>query len=584
VPDVLPVQLYHDGSGIRIALVRAVPAAVLSERVEQLGQRVAKNVASRYAALVIDAVIGFAMLPFNLAHLGTAAYGVWMLAASVTVHFSLLDLGFGSAFVRFVAQYRARQDARGLSEIASTLFFVYAGLGAVAYAIAATLAFNLDHLFQITPEQADTGKWLLLVLGLHLALTLPFSIYGGVVNGYQCYHVNSMVAIACSVTVASANVIVLSTGYGLVSLVITTTLVKLVFLLIYRTNAHRVCPALQVRVSLVGRHRLREVMGFSVYTLLLDVGYRLNYQLDQLVIGSFLGATPVAVWAPPTRIVTATQQLTNQLNPVLFPTIVESDASAATARLRGILLHGTRLTLALVLPLVVALIALADPIIHIWIGNSVPEMMGAVPVLQLLALVTLIRVGAGTATTLLKGANRHQLLAAASVGTGVANVVLSIALVRGFGLPGVALGTLLPLAASTGFVVFPAACRRVDLPPWRLVVYSVLPALWPAAVVGIAYAVLPVPVPHRLAALALHAAFIAISYLALFGVAVGHEGRRRYILMVRALVQRADGTVSPGLVDVQAIGSPICTADRPSSPRARTPDAEGLSPQRVAAE
>jgi hypothetical protein len=35
---------------------------------------------------------------------------------------------------------------------------------------------------------------------------------------------------------------------------------------------------------------------------------------------------------------------------------------------------------------------------------------------RVLALVTVIRVGAGTATTFLKGANRHQLLAAASVG------------------------------------------------------------------------------------------------------------------------------------------------------------------------
>ena len=36
---------------------------------------------------------GLVMLPFNVRHLGPAAYGLWILTASVTVHFSVLDLG-----------------------------------------------------------------------------------------------------------------------------------------------------------------------------------------------------------------------------------------------------------------------------------------------------------------------------------------------------------------------------------------------------------------------------------------------------------------------------------------------------------
>ena len=50
------------------------------------------------------------MLPFNVRHLGPAAYGLWILTASVTVHFSVLDLGYGGAIVKFIAQYRARRD------------------------------------------------------------------------------------------------------------------------------------------------------------------------------------------------------------------------------------------------------------------------------------------------------------------------------------------------------------------------------------------------------------------------------------------------------------------------------------------
>ena len=103
----------------------------------------------------------------------------------------------------------------------------------------------------------------------------------------------------------------------------------------------------------------------------------------------------------------------------------------------------------------------------------------------------MIRVGAGTATTLLKGGGMHRLMATTSIATGVANVVVSIALVRPLGLIGVALGTLIPVACSTFFVVYPAACRRVELPLRTLAGTAIWPALWPALALGGLFYALP---------------------------------------------------------------------------------------------
>src|SRR5438094_5687 len=86
---------------------------------------IARNVSMTYVAITADVVIGLLMLPFNITHLGTTAYGLWMLTASVTAHFSLLDLGYGGAITKFVAHYRAHREAAALNEIASTLFFVF---------------------------------------------------------------------------------------------------------------------------------------------------------------------------------------------------------------------------------------------------------------------------------------------------------------------------------------------------------------------------------------------------------------------------------------------------------------------------
>lgn len=445
---------------------------------------VARNLSTRYVALGSELAVGLLLLPFNLAHLGPAAYGLWVLIGSVTAHFSLLELGFGSGVVKFAAKYRAHGDARALNEIASTVFAVFAGIGLAAYALVGLLAFNLDHLFALTTAQADTGRWILLITGLYVCLNLPFSVYGAIVGGFQRYDVNNTMTVVVSITVALTNVGVLSAGYGLVHLVAATTTVRILALLVYRRNAFRVFPPLHLRPSLVRWSRLREVMGFSIYASIINWANKLNYQMDQIVIGVFLGSAAVAVWAPAERIVGSVQRLTNQLNGVLFPAIVDSDSLRQQDRLQRILLQGTQLSLAMVTPLAAALFALADPLVHAWLGAQAEAVAGAIPVIQILALGVVIRVGNATGSTLLKGAGRHRMLAFTNLTTGLVNLGLSILLIRRFGLIGVAWGTLIPIACAASFVLFPAACRRVGLPVHRVLVNSVLPAVWPAVLVG----------------------------------------------------------------------------------------------------
>ena len=416
---------------------------------------------------------------------------------------------------------------------------MFSGLGLLAYAVVVGVAFNLDHLFNITSAQAETGQWVLLIIGIYVALNFPFSVYGGIISGFQRYDVNSVQAVITSLVVALVNFGVLKSGYGLVPLVAATTTVRVAAYFIYRRNAFRVFPPLQIRPSLFRRDRLREVTGFSIYASVIDWANKLNYQMDQVVIGMFLGSTYVAVWAPAERIISGVQRLTNQLNGVLFPTIVDSDASQRDARLQQIMLQGTRLSLAMVVPVAVSLIMLADPLIHAWLGRNAEKMAGCIPVLQILAVAVAIRVGNSTGTTLLKGAGEHRLVAWVNLGTGVVNAILSVLLIHAFGLTGVAWGTLIPIAAASFFILYPAACRRVGLPLSRAVVQSVLPAVWPAFPVAGLLAITRHISSGTLLAVALQAALGGVVYLALFfALAIGKRDRADYVAKVTQVTRR----------------------------------------------
>ena len=500
---------------------------------------VARNVSTRYLVVLTDMAIGLSLLPFNLAYLGKSDYGLWILLGSVTMHFSAFEMGNSGALVKFMAQYRAHNNARAINEIASTMFVTFGLIGLAAYTLLTGVAWNLEHLFNLSAEQARVGQWILMVIGLHAMLNFPFGVYGSVTSGFQRYDINNLVAIVTSVTAAVVNVVVVLAGYDLIHLVIATTTVRMSAYLVYRANAFRVFPELRVRPSLFRRARLKEVLGFSVYTTAIDWANKLNYQLDEVVIGAFLGPAAVAVWAPAERIISGVQRLTNQVNGVLFPLIVDSDQTNQRHRLQQILLQGTRFSLAMVLPIAASIFILADPLIHGWLGSGAETVAGVIPVLQILAVSVAIRVGDATGTTLLKGAGNHRMLAFVNLGTGVANVALSALLIGPFGLIGVAYGTLIPIACAAVFILFPAACRRVDLPVTQAALRAVFPAVWPAVVSGAGLWLVRGYVPANLLGIALWSLAGGLLYLALFvGIAIGRTDRAFYMQKARQILDR----------------------------------------------
>lgn len=494
---------------------------------------VARNVSTRYLAIFIDGVIGLVLLPFNVAHLGPSAYGLWALTTSVTWFFGVLDLGYGSALVKFVAQYRAWRDRSALNEIVSTISVVFSVLGVVCFGVTAVLAWRVDWLFNLEPGQTRTAQHVLLIVGAYLSVRFPLAVFGAVVYGFQRYYLNNAVSIGTSLVIAAVNVGVLTAGHGLVSLVAATTLVRVISLALFAWNAYHAFPGLRVRPSLFRRARLQEVTSFSVYMIVLDWSAKLNYSSDTLVIGAMLDTTAVAVWTVGQRLSQVAQQLTSQLNDALFPTVVDSDAAQRSDRLQMILVQGTKLSLALAAPLCVGLIVLADPLIGSWVG---PRFSSGVVPTQILLTVVLVRISTASANLIVKGAGQHKLLAYTNASTAVVNLLLSIVLIKPFGLVGVALGTLIPVSVSAAFVIFPAACRRVGLPIGRTLVRAIWPAMWPAVfMIGLLWMGRRLG-PSSLLAVALHLGAGGLVYMALFlGPAIGRDERRLYWTKLRGL-------------------------------------------------
>jgi len=455
----------------------------------------------------------------------------------------MFDLGYGVALVRFAARYRAKGDTKGLNEIISTMFVVFSAVGLVAFTIALLISLNLEKFFPLTPDQAKTGRIVLLFISSYVALQFPASVFGGIVNGFQRTYLNGAVAFVTALVVAGVNVIVLLSGYGLAELVAATTAVRILSIFAYALNAYRVFPDLRIRPRYFKRERLREVTGFSVFILIIDIANKLNYSTDAIVVGAFLGTSAVAIWAVAQRVIEIVQRISDQLNAVLFPVVVDNATVQRVDRLQEILVQGQRLSLAMVVPMATVLGLTARPLVMVWVG---PQFSASVNIIYILSVVVALRVGNATSAVILKGSDLHKFLAVSNLSMAVGNLVLSVILVHFYGLIGVAIGTLIPMIVISMFVVFPAACRRVKLPVWTVARRSVWPATWPAVVMAGFVVLTRGRIQGSWSLLVLQSLVAAAIYVALFlSFAINRTERQWYFNKVMEILRRSSVKSAP---------------------------------------
>jgi O-antigen/teichoic acid export membrane protein len=268
---------------------------------------------------------------------------------------------------------------------------------------------------------------------------------------------------------------------------------------------------------------------------MIDIAVQIGFNLDNLVIGGAIGTAAVAVYSVTLRLADYQRQLGNQFNSLLFPVIVRFRSAGQAEALQETLIEGTRIALALMVGVTICLVGFARPLILIWMG---PDFEGSIAPLYVLAVTGVVLVGQGPLANVLLGTGRHRLVAFSSLSEALANLVLSLLLVRRFGIVGVAAGTAIPVIAANACVLLPAACRAVSLSVSRFLRIVAGPALVgaiPASLVCIALRVMAPP--QSMAAVVGEGAVVGVVYCgSLFGAGLNPQIRARYAEHLRRLL------------------------------------------------
>ncbi len=439
--------------------------------------RIVFNIGSSYTRFIIGVIAVFLLTPFILGVVGKEQFGLWSLCIAVTGVLGLLDMGLGTAVVKYVAECTGNLDYQARNEAISTLFPVYMILGGLCLLLILSINIVVVHQFGFDPQQTEVFGRVVTITGTALAVALPLSVFRSALIGFGRFDLVNLVETVCILINAVLVVILLSNNWGLTGLAIANASIMLAGPLILLPIAWRTIPEFHLSIGLIRLSRIGELAPLAMYFLLANVALIVTLRSDALIIKGFLPLSAVAAYAIAAKISEYSYLLNKQFSNALMPLISRATGAGDQRTVRNVLVDGTRFLTIIATPLLCLLFFHAEHVISIWVGPGFIDVVLPLRILLVAVLFLTLQLNAANVMGMSGG---HRGVAWIMMGSALSNILLSVLLIPRMGIAGAAWSTLASACLLDFGFILSRACNELSVSRISML-KSVLPALFCAA-------------------------------------------------------------------------------------------------------
>ena len=147
------------------------------------------SVVISYIQMALAIVISVLFTPYALGALGDNEYGLLQTANSTVAMLSVLMLGFNSSYIRYYARYKQAGDQQAIYKLNGLFLMLFCILGSLVLACGLFLAGNLELVFDdgLTAQEYATGRILLIITTITLALSFPRVVFSNMISAHEKY-------------------------------------------------------------------------------------------------------------------------------------------------------------------------------------------------------------------------------------------------------------------------------------------------------------------------------------------------------------------------------------------------------------
>ena len=412
----------------------------------------------------VDAVVLVALnilaTPVLIRNLGVAEYGVFVFLSVFSTYglLSFFDLGMEGSLLNYVARFDAQGNRDAIQDTLSISLVYYGAIGLVL-GVGLYLASGI-----ITSRFADdavTLNWDSVILATRLTaanafvqfLTLPLT---AVLQGLRRYVVtkvlNSVLMILQYVILMLAALVYHRVDFAL-AVVLGITLVRLSALavIVWWRKGHFRPMRFRLQWNL-----LKTLFSYSSILLISRVIGIIFNQMDKFLIWFYLAATHMSIYDIVIRPANLIRIAITTINSAIIPDVARLHANEDTAGIRRLYVNLVRYAYVATLPALAVLYGHMESFLNLWVGPELGQNYRLAWVILAAYFVSPI---AAVASTMAVGLELVKKVLWISVVASIINIVLSVVLLKHFGLLGLLLGTL----AAELFMVGPYLSKMMQI-------------------------------------------------------------------------------------------------------------------------
>lgn len=416
----------------------------------KINQRKAGVILS-YAGEIVKILVNLIYTPIMLRLLGQSEYGLYQLVYSVVSYLSLLSLGFGSSYLRFYSRYKAQKDENGVAKLNGMFMIIFCSISVICVLCGSVMIGNIRGIFGtgLTNAEYETARILMGMLIINLAMTFPNSVFNCSITANEKFLFQKFLILLQNIFSPFLTLPLLIMGYGSVGMVSVTTFLTFVLLL---SNIFYCFKKLHIRFEFKKFQAglLKEMWVFTFFIFLNQIIDQVNWSVDKFLLGRFAGTTAVAVYGVGGQINTMYQQFSTSISNVFVTKVnrivAESNDNNQLTKLFARVGRIQFIVLDLILS---GFIFFGYPFVKMWAGEEYGASYAVAILLIVPVTVPLVQ---NLGIEIQRAKNMHKVRSIVYLFIAIANVFVSIPLIKLMGPAGAALGTAISLFA--GNIIF----------------------------------------------------------------------------------------------------------------------------------
>ena len=415
----------------------------------------------RIANPIFNIAISFFMVPFIIRCLGDRWYGLWIFVGTMIGYFGFLDLGIATANERYIARALGQGDQREVDRVFNSSLALCGFVSLLSLVLTGIVIAVCPHFLK--PEDVVSFRLVVMLVGIDMAFAFPMRAFFGLLYAHIRYDVVNLIGMVKVAVRTALTVWALGRGHGIVWLASITLLCDILedganLMFVF----HRF-PETKIRLVDVTWKTLRELFGYSIYSFISTIAWQLRFNLDPLVITKFLGLRYVTHYSIGSRIAGYYLNMVGNGISSMKPVFSNLEGRGEMSQLKEHYLFTVKLNAILSTLIGGTILMYGKAFILRWMGINYLDSFHVLVVLTIGMLCNALQ---AAPSTLLYGISKHKPYAIIVVAEGIVNLLLSIVLVKRYGIVGVALGTTIPMFFTSFFIVPYFTNRAIDL-PWQ---------------------------------------------------------------------------------------------------------------------